>query len=98
MAYHRLPNIGETLQGDIVGKIRKGIGSENIYCEFNFNYTTKVNGTCAYVGECRAFVLVYKVTSKQCRSVYVGNTFKNSKIEWNNTSKKWIKRYITIKM
>ena len=29
-SYHRFPNLEEILQGDIVGKIRKGIGSKYI--------------------------------------------------------------------
>ena len=34
MSYHRFPDLGEILQGDIVGKIRKGIWSKkNPNCE-----------------------------------------------------------------
>ena len=63
MSYHQFPNLGEILQGDLVGKIRKVIGSKGfLNRECNCNYTTKVKGTCAYRGECRAHFVVYKVT------------------------------------
>ena len=29
MSYHRFPNLGEVLQGDMVGKLRKGTGSKD---------------------------------------------------------------------
>ena len=75
MSYRILLNIGEILQGDMVGKLRKVIGSKvflNRKC--NFNSTTKAKGTCAYEGEFRACCVVYKVTCRQCLSVYMGNT------------------------
>ena len=80
MSYHPFPNLGEILQGDLVDKIRKGIGSEyflNRKC--NCNYTTKVKGTCAYGGERRACCVAYKVTCRKCLSVYVVNTKKTLK-------------------
>ena len=67
MYYHQFPNLGEILQYDLLGKIRKGIGSEYfLNCEFNCNYTTKVKGKCAYGGECRSCCVVYKVTVGDC--------------------------------
>ena len=30
MSYHRFPNLGEVLQGDMIGKLRKGTGSKKI--------------------------------------------------------------------
>ena len=29
MSYHIFPNLGEVLQGDMIGKLRKGIGSKD---------------------------------------------------------------------
>ena len=44
---------GGLLQGDIVGKIRRGLESKGYNDrEFNCKSTTKVNGMCAYGGEC----------------------------------------------
>ena len=80
MAYHRLPNIGETLQGDIVGKLRKGIGSKVFpNREFNCNSTAKVKGTCAYRGEYRACGVFYMVTCRQHILTYVVNRKNNLK-------------------
>ena len=36
MSYHRFPNIGEILQGGMVGKLREGIGSKYL---LNMNAT-----------------------------------------------------------
>ena len=75
MSYHRFPNLGEFLQGGIVGKLRKVIGPKDfLNCEFNCGSTTKVKGTYAYKGDCRACGVVYKVTCKLRLSVYTGNT------------------------
>ena len=55
MSYHRFPILGEIIQGDLVGKIRKGFGSKDfIKRECNFNSTAKVKGTFAYGSEYRA--------------------------------------------
>ena len=73
--YHRLSNIGEILQGDILGKPRKGIVSKDfLNREYNCSSTTKLKVTCAYKGECGVCRLVYKVEYRLCISVYVGNT------------------------
>ena len=43
MSYHRFPNIGEVLQGDMIGKLRKGIGMKYFLDrECNCSSTTKV--------------------------------------------------------
>ena len=48
MSYRILLNLGEILQGDMVGKLRKGIGSKDfLNCECNCNSRTKVKVTCA---------------------------------------------------
>ena len=71
-SYHKFRNLGEILQSDLVRKIRKGVESKYLLnCEFNCNSTTKVKFTCACGGECRTFCVFYKVTCRQCLSVYV---------------------------
>ena len=88
MSYHRLPNLGELLQGDMVSKIRRNLASKYFldrYC--NCNTSTKVKGRYSYGGECQSFCVIYKVTYKCCGDFYVGNTKNTLKIEWNNTSK-----------
>ena len=43
MSYHLFPNLGQTIQDDLVGNIKRGIGPKDIInCECNCNYTTKV--------------------------------------------------------
>ena len=42
MSYHIFPNIGEIPQGDLVGKLREGIGSKDILnCKCNCSSTKK---------------------------------------------------------
>ena len=75
MFYHRLPNLGELLQGNLVSKLRKGFASEEfIDRECKCDLTTKVNGMCACRGECRGCRSVYEVTYKFWGDFYVGNT------------------------
>ena len=80
MSDHIFPNLGEFLQGDIVGKLRKVIVLKYfLNFECNFSSTTKEKQTCAYKGECRACCVVYKVTCILRLSVYVVNTKNNLK-------------------
>ena len=96
MAYHRFPNLGEILQGYMVGKLREGIGSKDfLNRECNCSSTKKVNGECAYESDYRACCVVYKVTCKPFLSLHVGNTQNNQKKEWNIISKMWRKKYST---
>ena len=75
MSYHQSPNLGDILQVDLVGKIRKVIGLKYfLNHECNCDYTTKVNGTCAYAGECRSWGVVNKVMYKHYLSDYLVNT------------------------
>ena len=65
MSYHRFPNLGEILQGDLVGKLIEGIGSKDfLNRECHCSSTKKVKVESAYEGDCRAFCVVYKVTCK----------------------------------
>ena len=92
MSYHRFPNLGEILQGDMVVKLRKGIGSEDLLnLERNCISTTTVKGICTHEGDCRACCIVYKVTCKLCLSAYLGNT-QNTPRKWNKISNMWCKR------
>ena len=75
MSYHRFPNLGEIPQGDMVGKLRKVIGSKHfLNRECICSSTTKVKVTFYYEGDCRLCCVAYKVTCKLFLSVYVGNT------------------------
>ena len=75
MSCPRFPNLGEILQSDMVGKIRKGIVSKVfLNCDCKCKSTNKVKGTCACGGECRACCVVYKVVWRLCLIVYMVNT------------------------
>ena len=50
-SYHRFPNIGEILKGDMIGKLRKvSVSKDFLNRECNCISTTKVEGKCAYGG------------------------------------------------
>ena len=67
MSYHRWTNLGETLQGDLVGKLKDIIWWNDFKNrECNCNSTTKVKGTYAYGGECGTYSVVYKLVSRLC--------------------------------
>ena len=75
MPCHRFSNLGQAFQGDLNGKLIKNIRLEdyaNLEC--NCNITSKVNGTCAFGGDCWKSVVVYKVECKDCGMCYLGNT------------------------
>lgn len=84
MSYHRFQNFSEILQGDLTCKLREGIYSkdfEDRNC--NCNENSKVNGLCAYNSQCRRSCVVYKVISKICDAVYIGNTQQTFKARMN---------------
>ena len=81
MSYHIFPNLREIIQGDLVSKLRKGIAyKHSIDRKFNCNLTTKVNGMCAYRGECSRLCVVYKLKCEFCGDFYNGNTLNTLKI------------------
>ena len=81
MSYHRFPNLGKLLQGDLVSKIRRDLASKCFLDrECNCNSATKVNCICVYRGECHSCGVIYKVTCKFCADFYVGNTQNTLKI------------------
>ena len=75
MSYHKFPNMGENLQGDLTSKLMEGIESKDFYkLECNCNKNTKENGECIYGGDCWASNVVYKAECRCCGKIYVGNT------------------------
>ena len=62
MSYHKFSNLGQILQGDLTGKQMDGITSKDFEpIECNCHNSAKWdNGVCAYNGECRSSVVVYK--------------------------------------
>ena len=82
MSYHRFPNLGQALQGDLNGKLIKNIRSEDYAdLECNCNITSKVNGSCAFGGDCRKSVVVYKAECIDCGMCYLGNTQQKLKMQ-----------------
>ena len=81
MSYHKFPNMGENLQGDLTSKLMEGIGLNDFQkLKCNCNKNTKMNGECIYGDNCRASMVVYKAESKCCGKVYVDNTQQKLKI------------------
>ena len=75
MSYHRFPNLGELLQGDLISKIIRDLASKDVLDrECNCNTNTKVNGRRINGGGCRRCYVIYKVTCKCYGDFYVGNT------------------------
>jgi hypothetical protein len=75
MSYHKFSNLREIFQGDLNWKLMDGI----ISCNFmdqpcNCNCASKIDGKCAYNGECRKMCVVYKATCKICNESYIGQT------------------------
>ena len=64
MSYHRFPNLGELLQGDLCSKLNEDLISED-FMDRPCNCCKKLrpnNGQCIYHGECRKCITVYKAT------------------------------------
>jgi hypothetical protein len=71
MSYHRFVNLRELFQGDLNSKLLEHVRSmdfEKLPC----NCRNKEN--CAYGGDCRTSVVVYKATCVKTNKVYIGNT------------------------
>ena len=79
-AYKRYQNLREIFQSDLSSKILENIKSINLSDETcNCNKACMINNKCAYNGECRNKCIVYQVTCKQTKKVYIGNTQQNFK-------------------
>ena len=75
MSYHKFPNLREIFQSDLTKKIMDGVESLDFKDrECNCSTLSKVNGECAYNGNCRKSIIVYKATCKLCDMAYIGNT------------------------
>ena len=86
MHYHKFPNLGEIIQGNLLIKLQKGLESKyfvNRY--YKCNSTMKVNGLFAYKRKCRKCCVIYKVTCKCCGGFYIVNNQNNLQKELNNT-------------
>ncbi len=75
MSYHKFSNLREILQGDLNRKLMDGIISHDFMDQpCNCNCASKIDGKCAYNGECRKMCVVYKATCKICNQSYIGQT------------------------
>ena len=84
ISYHRFSNLGQGFQGDLSGKLTKNVQSEDFaQLKCNCNKKSLVNGECAYGGECRASIVVYKAECKECKMCYLGNTQQKIKLRIN---------------
>ena len=72
MSYHRFTNLREILQGDLSGKITRGVESldlKNRKCNCTGN-----KGQCNYDEICRNRIVVYRAKCLITSKYYVGNT------------------------
>ena len=70
MSYHKFSNLNQILQGDLTEKLMNGIASKDFEpraCNCH-NAAKGENGYCAYNGECRSSVIVYKAQCKKTRA------------------------------
>ncbi len=75
MSYHKFSNLREIFQGDLNRKLMDGIISRDFMDRpCNCNRASKIDGKCAYNGECRKMCIVYKATCKICNQPYIGQT------------------------
>ena len=84
MSYHRFTNLSQAFQGDLCSKLNANVGSEDFAdLPCNCNRSSKVNGECAYGGECRKSIVIYKAECKSCKMCYLGNTQQKLKLRIN---------------
>ena len=84
MSYHKFSNLREILSGDLVSKLLKGVESIDFMDrDCNCNARTKVNGVCAFGGDCRKSIVVYQAECKTCGHSYLGNTQQKLKTRMN---------------
>jgi hypothetical protein len=60
----------------------------------NCNHASKINGKCAYNGECRKMCVVYKATCRVCDESYIGQTQQKLK-DWIGQHLNDVKKLIT---
>ena len=84
MSYHKFPNLGEILGGDLTGKLMKDVKSQDYMDRpCNCNKASKVDGKCIYGDKCRKCIVVYKCEYSICGMFYIGNTQNHIKKRMN---------------
>jgi hypothetical protein len=75
ISYHKFSNLREIFHGDLNRKLMDGIVSRDFMDRpCNCNRASKIDGKCAYNGECRKMCVVYKATCRVCDESYIGQT------------------------
>ena len=73
MSYHKFPNLREIFQGDLSRKLTTNVQSMD-FMDRPCNCRGGKDKNCAYNGDCRKTIVVYKATCKECEMIYIGNT------------------------
>ena len=73
MSYHRFTNLREIFQGDMSGKIFKGVESGN-FLTLDCNCRLGFGKGCGYNNVRRNPKVVYKVRCNNTWKIYIGNT------------------------
>ena len=79
--HHRFQNLTETFQGDLAGKLMKGIvdqEGEPLPCNCNAQ-TKSEDGKCIYNGLCRVQMTIYDLKCKITGKSYIGKTQRHLK-------------------
>ena len=75
MSYHRFNNLAELLNGDLAGKIGRGIVSKDLMDrKCNCPLPSKFNWKIIYEGKCQSRCIIYEVKFPMCDAIYIGNT------------------------
>ena len=76
MSYHKFSNLGEKFNGDLTGKMMKGIFDFNMRdrgCNCNIS-TLRSDKTCLFEGKCRKSMVIYELYCKNTGKSYYGKT------------------------
>ncbi len=93
ISYHKFSNLCKIFQGDLNQKLMDGIISHYQPC--NCNRASKIDGKCAYNGECRKiWCVVYKATCRICDESYIGQTQQKLK-DWVGQHLNNVKKLVT---
>ena len=87
ISYHIFNNLNEQLNGDLAGKIGRGIHSHELMdrsCKFS--NLSKVNGKCVFEAKFWRIFLIYEVKYILCDIIYIGNIHKTKKSMYGHFS------------
>jgi hypothetical protein len=73
MSHHRFTNLQEIFQGELSGKLMRGVVSDDFKCN-DCNCRLGPNKGCGYNNVCQDSIVIYQVKCEVTGKVYIGNT------------------------